>query len=583
MAQNGGPRQNHTNFATFVLNCNNMIKRVFFIIILITGLFQLRAQNFEELLKNSTEVYFTFQASDRQELDHLTRMVSIDHVSTDLQVFAYANELEFKEFIALNISYRILPRPGTLIEPEMRDTVNVREITDWNFYPTFDAYTDMMYQFAEDHPDLCEVFSIGNSYQGRPLLVARISDNVGVAEGEPEFFYTSTMHGDETTGYVLMLRLIDYLLTEYNNDPKVTMLVNELDIYINPLANPDGTYKAGNSNIYGAIRNNAHNVDLNRNFPDPEDGPHPDGNEWQIETIHFMNFAEAHHFVMSANIHGGAEVCNYPWDTWAMLAADDNWWINVCREYADTAHSYSPAGYMTGFNNGITNGYQWYTISGGRQDYMNYFQQCREFTLEISNTKLLPANQLPAWWEYNYRSFLNYMEQALYGVRGRITDKTTGQPLEAEVYVLNHEADSSWVYSSLPEGNYHRMLAAGTYNIRYSKPGYHPRVFENVVVINREATVIDVELLDAFSSVDEIDERIVKIYPNPVTSSFMKVSSGYPVDSYTIWNMQGEVLMHTETKGEAIIFVDVSTLPPGTYAISLLHEGRLKKGKFVRQ
>lgn len=583
MAQGGFPQQNHTTFVKSTLNCNKMLKRVFFVIMLLAGLFQLRAQNSAEPFTGSPEVYFTFHADDRQELEHLTRMISIDHVTDDLQVFAYANSKEFDDFLGLGMAYRILPHPGTLIEPEMLDKVNVRGITDWNFYPTFDAYTDMMYQFAEDHPDLCEVFSIGNSYQGRPLLVARISDNVGVAEGEPEFFYTSTMHGDETTGYVLMLRLIDYLLTEYDNDPKVTMLVNELDIYINPLANPDGTYKAGNSNIYGAVRNNAHNVDLNRNFPDPEDGPHPDGNEWQIETIHFMDFAEAHNFVMSANIHGGAEVCNYPWDTWAILAADDNWWINVCREYADTAHYYSPPGYMTGFNNGITNGYQWYTISGGRQDYMNYFQQCREFTLEISNTKLLPASQLPAFWEYNYRSFLNYMEQALYGVRGRITEKSTGQPLEAEVYVLNHEADSSWIYSSLPEGNYHRLLAAGTYNIRYSKPGYLPQVFENVVVNNRQATIIDVELVDAFSSVDEMDDRIVKIYPNPVTSAFMKVTSGYPADSYTIWNMTGEVLMHEETKGEDILFVDVSTLPAGTYVISLLHDGRQMKGKFVRR
>jgi carboxypeptidase D len=36
-------------------------------------------------------------------------------------------------------------------------------------------------------------------------------------EYEPEFMYTSTMHGDETVGYVLMLRLIDYLLTNYGN------------------------------------------------------------------------------------------------------------------------------------------------------------------------------------------------------------------------------------------------------------------------------------------------------------------------------------------------------------------------------
>ncbi len=86
-----------------------------------------------------------------------------------------------------------------------------------------------------------------------------------------------------------------------------------------------------------------------------------------------MNFASFHDFVMSTNLHGGAEVCNYPWDTWVKRHPDDDWWQFVCREYADTVHVYAPSGYLDGFDNGITNGYDWYSISGGRQDYMNFF------------------------------------------------------------------------------------------------------------------------------------------------------------------------------------------------------------------
>ena len=84
--------------------------------------------------------------------------------------------------------------------------------------------------------------------------------------------------------------------------------MNGLDIWINPLANPDGCYHGGNSSVSGATRYNANSVDLNRNFADPDDGPHPDGNSYQPETNIFMAFADTMHFTMSANFHGGAEL-----------------------------------------------------------------------------------------------------------------------------------------------------------------------------------------------------------------------------------------------------------------------------------
>jgi hypothetical protein len=327
----------------------------------------------EKYFNAKGEVFFVFQINSPSELDVITRIVSIDKV-IDHQVYAYANRKEFLKFLKLNLSFTILPHPGDLLGPEelIPETNASSPSTVWNFYPTWDQYLAFMNGFAASYPDICQLILIGYSVQGRELLAVKISDNVNLSEAEPEFLYTSSMHGNEIAGYPTMLHLIDHLLTNYGTDPRITDLVNSTEIFINPLANPDGTYWGGSGSVLYPKRYNANYIDLNRNYPDPEDGPHPDGNEWQPETVAFMAFADSNHFVMSANFHGGAEVFNYPWDTWAKLAADDDWWQFVGHEYADTVHIYSPSNYFSGFNNGITNGYQWYTISGGRQDYMNY-------------------------------------------------------------------------------------------------------------------------------------------------------------------------------------------------------------------
>ncbi|MBD3257532.1 hypothetical protein GF377_03790, partial [candidate division GN15 bacterium] len=440
------------------------------------------------------ERYFKFEVKSPQELEKLTRIISIDKV-IDGEVYAYANEDQWSDFLRQGYMVELLPHPGTSHQPTMSDSKEA--LGQWDSYPTYEAYVSWMYSFDTNYHDICRVFSIGQSAEGREILFAKISDNVDVEEDEPEVMYTATMHGDETAGYILSIRLIDSLLTAYGTDPAITRMVDSMEIWINPAANPDGTYAGGNSSVYGATRGNANGVDLNRNYPDHEDGPHPDGYAWQIETQHFMALAEQQNFVISSNFHGGAEVFNYPWDTWIDRHPDEDWWYAKGREYADTVHLYSPSSYMDFRLNGVTNGYDWYSVAGGRQDYMNYYHGCREVTLELSDQKLLTASSLPNHWEWNKRSFINYLEEALYGVRGVVTDANTSQPVEARVFTVGRDVDSaaSWVWSDPDVGDYHRMLDAGTYTMIFSAPGYYSDTVENIVVADGQSVRQDVQLV----------------------------------------------------------------------------------------
>ncbi|MBE0647711.1 MAG: T9SS type A sorting domain-containing protein [Bacteroidales bacterium] len=537
--------------------------------------FSLYSQNQQS--QHSGEIYFSFEIASPFELETLTRIISIDNVTGNL-VRAYANMVGFQKIAEMGYVCDILAHPGDLLTKEqLRPPGSGKgSLTNWDYYPTYQEYIDFMYDFAATYPDICIVVPIGTSVLGREIIALKISDNVNDSEAEPEFFYTSSIHGDETTGYVLMLHLIDHLLSNYGIDPRISEMVNTTEIFINPLANPDGTYWGGNNSVYGARRFNANGIDLNRNYPDPEDGPHPDGNAWQAETIHFMAFADSNHFVMGANFHGGAEVFNYPWDTWAKLAADDLWWQFVGREYVDTVYLYGPWNYFSGFNNGITNGYQWYTISGGRQDFMNYWHADREVTLEISDIKLLPASQLLNYWEYNYRSLLNYMDEVNYGVQGVITDSVTGEPLQARILIPGHDSDNSYVDSKLPSGFYSRLLYEGTYGLRFSSTGYFPKTVYNVSVTNRETTYLDIELVPLNVAQNEPrTERFSMVYPNPSDGEIELTlpETGRFKANVSCFSMNGNLVFSTEldvSDGQAAVRLDIGNLSAGLYLVRLV-------------
>ncbi len=443
------------------------------------------AQQVENIFGDKSELYFSFNVKNKTELDVVSNFISIDHKSTKDKIYAYANKNEFKDFLKLEINYQLIDEPIYKPNNSTRST--------WDYYPSYPEYVSIMQAFADSFPSICQLHNLGTLSSGHDILAIQISDNVSVDENEPSFLYTSSMHGNELTGYVLMLRLIDELLNGYGLNSKYTYLVNEVDLWINPLANPDGAYSLNDNSISGASRYNANAVDLNRNYPDIINGPHPDGNAWQEETIIFMDLADSVHFNLSCNLHTGAEVFNYPWDRWSNLAADDDWWQQVAAQYADSAQDNSSNGYFNDLNNGITNGWDWYEINGGRQDFMNYFKFCREATLELSSNKIPSGSLLPYFWNANAPSLINHIEQSTYGLRGIVTDSLSGSPLKAKVEIIGFDIDSSHIYSDLPIGNYHRYLIQGAYQVTFSKTGYNSKTI-NVVVNDNISSYLDVQL-----------------------------------------------------------------------------------------
>jgi len=543
----------------------------------------------EEYLNLRGEAIIAFDRPASLSLDQLSAYVSIDAVKGK-EITAYVNRKQYERFLSLGIPFRVLVPPSLSFVPDTH-LKSIRE-TYWDHYPSYAEYLQRMQSSASGSPFISRLDTIGYTVKGKLLLALKISDSVNMEESEPRVFLTSSIHGDELTGCMLMLHLIDSLLTGYSTSPHIKRLIDNLEIYINPLANPDGTFKISDTTVYGATRFNANAIDLNRNFPDPAAGEHPDGNQWQMETQSMMRYMQGKHFALSANFHGGAEVVNYPWDTWYERHPDDIWFHQISLRYADSAHRYGPPGYFTSpYVSGVTNGYDWYRITGGRQDYVTWFLRGREVTIEVSTIKIPDISLIPVYWNSNFRSLLGYLEEALRGIQGFVFDSLTGKPLRALLSIPGHDVASanSAVESDSLSGYFVRLLPPGEYTFRAEAAGYKDRLL-NVAIPPDSMVRISVFMVpDSADSSGNPDQSgpCFAILQNPVAEDlkiqfFMQSAGSLRI---RIFDVQGNIrfeIPSVRAAREDQLIINLRGLEPGVYLITASdRKGKCSK-KFIK-
>ncbi|UCC25457.1 MAG: hypothetical protein JSU98_17300, partial [Gemmatimonadales bacterium] len=131
---------------------------------------------------------------------------------------------------------------------------------------TFDRYhtVDVMYswleRWAEWYPDLVELYQVGTSLEGRPILQVTLTNRAtGPATEKPAAFFEGGRHSGEITSSESVLWLIQHLVEGYGRDPEITDLLDRAAIYLKPQNNPDG------SNLY------LHTAQTNRSSVRPVD------------------------------------------------------------------------------------------------------------------------------------------------------------------------------------------------------------------------------------------------------------------------------------------------------------------------
>ncbi|PID30366.1 MAG: hypothetical protein CR982_01210 [Candidatus Cloacimonadota bacterium] len=426
-------------------------------------------------------------------------------------------------------------------------------------------------ELESNYPEICKRLQIGTTVNGNPIWGMKITDNINVEEAEPEFKYTSSMHGDEIVPMEMCMELIYDLLEGYEaENDTMTTLINNTEIYIVPLHNPDGNF--------AHQRTNANGVDLNRNYPerthnDPNivGGYFDDyGNTTQPENEAFMNWFDESNFVLSINFHNGAQVLNYPWDKAEsgkdplreVYAAtpDDETFIWLSHGYANRNQEMLNGGY----ENGIINGASWYQISGGLQDFNYAYHSTMEVTAEVSNTKWPPFSEVAQHWAHNRSSMLWYMAAVHSGIKGIVTDQD-GNPLKANIRI---EGIDKVFYSDSDFGDYQRVVAPGTYTLIVEKEGYETFTQENVVVTFDENQIMNSTVVNAvLTELEDLEApQVVDLSGNKGAigqnlNLKLKLNEIHIVDevkaTYTINGVTEEIDMEPMEKSEYIYTAEI--------------------------
>jgi hypothetical protein len=313
--------------------------------------------------------------------------------------------------------------------------------------------TALLQTIASTYPEITQLYDLGHSVQGRTIWGLKITDNPTLEEDEPEVRMCGVHHGNEYMGAELCLLMAQDLTGNYSTNDTIKNLVDNREIWIIPMVNPDGREMG--------TRENAHGVDLNRDYGYMWGGWSGSTSPFsQPETQTIRANALENNFVLSLSFHTAAEVVNYIWNYKHQRAPDNAVLENLSEDYG----SYN--GYW------VVEGYDWYQTMGDTNDFSYGCRGDLDWTIETANTNI------PQVWSINRGGMFDIIKAADMGLRGIVTDAQSGQPIAATVWVQ----EAYWPCFTDPlVGDYHKPLMPGTYHVTVRANGYQDKDFTTEV------------------------------------------------------------------------------------------------------
>jgi len=381
-----------------------------------------------------------------------------------------------------------------------------------------------------------------------------VSANPDTEELEPEVRMTGGIHGDEPAASTTTLNFLVVLTDGYATSPTCQYVINNSEVWIIPVVNPDGYYHDS--------RSNANGIDLNRNcsymgpgggggstaFSEPETAGLRDLTMLSWPAVE--NFINP--FVTGLSLHGGAACFNSVWNYSTTPLPED---YDLILEQANVyANSPGITAYFGSNFDIYVPGASWYETNGDVNDWS--YGECGtvDATIEVHNDK--HVSDWPGVANAHYGATLSFFQSSIYGIWGTVTNGS-GDPLDANISIGTSDGFDSSVLrfcrTDVTLGDYHKTLLPGTYDVEVTVAGYTPQSVTGVVVGAEEQVEVSF-VLDPVGIEESPEQGLLisglSVFPNPM--------AGTCEFSLPVTGVEGTLVIY-DISGHAIKQMDISS------------------------
>ena len=208
-------------------------------------------------------------------------------------------------------------------------------------YHTYEEMVEEMRLIAERYPEITRLIDIGDSWEktqgmaDRDIWAIKISNNPDLEEDdEPDVLIVGCHHARELISVEIPLAIVRALTDKYPADARIKYLVDNREVWIIPMLNPDGhvyveevnsTWRK-NRNTNGNSNSLYQGVDLNRNYgfkwgyDNTGSSPQAKSETYrgtapfsEPETQAIKDLMEEHDFALGLSYHSYGNSFLFPW------------------------------------------------------------------------------------------------------------------------------------------------------------------------------------------------------------------------------------------------------------------------------